>query len=443
MREAESAAEPLVAAAVDTADWELPDWLAHAERLHHRPIDLSLDRVRTVARVAGIDFTCPAIVVGGTNGKGSTCAMLESILRAAGYRTGLYLSPHLLRFNERACIDGVPVSDAVLVEQLAAIEARRAGTPLTYFEFTTLAILRLLAQRRLDVVVLEIGLGGRFDAVNLVDGDAAIVTSIDLDHMEFLGPDRDSIGFEKAHIFRAGRPAICADPQPPQSLLDHAAKLGADLWRQGRDYNFQGDRQQWAYGGRRLRRNSLPYPALRGANQLLNASAALAALEALADRLPVSQQAVRQGLLGVILPARFQVMPGRPAIVLDVAHNPHAAAALAHNLDQQGFFPRTFAVFSMLRDKDIGGVVAKLDHCVDDWLIAPLPGPRGSTAAQIEATMRNAGLRGSVATCDDVAGALRRARDAAGPDDRILVFGSFLTVAAALQVLQAPGERRP
>jgi dihydrofolate synthase / folylpolyglutamate synthase len=419
----------------DPSTWQLPHWLAHAERLHHRPIDLTLDRVRTVAQRADIGFACPVIVVGGTNGKGSTCAMLESILRAAGYRTGMYLSPHLAHFNERACVDGAPVSDAALVEQLAAIESRRGGTPLTYFEFTTLAILRLLAQRRLDVVVLEIGLGGRFDAVNLIDGDAAIVTSIDLDHMEFLGPDRASIGFEKAHIYRAGRPAICADPQPPQTLLDVAAGLGADLWRVGRDYNFQGDRQQWAYAGRGLRRNSLPYPALRGANQLLNAAAALAALEALAGRLPVSQQAVRQGLLAVALPARFQVLPGRPTIVLDVAHNPHAAAVLARNLDQQGFFPRTLAVFSMLRDKDIRGVVAQLDRGVDDWLIAPLPGPRGCAAQEIEQIVRGAGVRGSVTLCADVAAALRRARDQARPDDRILVFGSFLTVAAALPVL--------
>jgi dihydrofolate synthase/folylpolyglutamate synthase len=421
--------------AADPSTWQLADWLAHAERLHFRPIDLSLDRVRTVAQRSDLGFACPVIVVGGTNGKGSTCAMLESILRAAGYRTGMYLSPHLSHFNERACVDGVAVSDAALVEQLVAIEARRGGTPLTYFEFTTLAILRLLAQRRLDVVVLEIGLGGRFDAVNLIDGDAAIVTSIDLDHMEFLGPDRASIGFEKAHIYRPGRPAICADPQPPQSLLDVAAGMGADLWCLGRDYHFQGDRQQWSYAGRGLRRNSLPYPALRGANQLLNASAALAALEALAGRLPVSQQAVRQGLLAVALPARFQVLPGRPAIVLDVAHNPHAAAVLARNLDQQGFFPRTLAVFSMLRDKDIRGVIAQLDRGVDDWLIAPLPGPRGCTAPEIEQIVRAAGVRGSVTTCSDVAAALRRARDLARPDDRILVFGSFLTVAAALPVL--------
>ena len=277
----------------------LADWLARLERLHPKGIDLGLDRVRTVADRLDLALNAPTIVVGGTNGKGSTCAMLDSILRAAGYRTGLYTSPHLLDFNERARIDGVDATDEQLIDQFEAVEMVRGTTSLTYFEFTTLAILRLFAAARLDAVVLEIGLGGRLDAVNLIDADAAIVTSIDLDHIDYLGSTRESIGFEKAHIYRAGRPAICSDPRPPQSLLDHAARIGADLWRFGRDFNYQGDRQQWAYGGRQVRRSGLPYPALRGANQLLNASGALAALEALSGRLPVSQQAVRQGLLTV------------------------------------------------------------------------------------------------------------------------------------------------
>jgi dihydrofolate synthase/folylpolyglutamate synthase len=422
----------------------LADWLARLERLHPKGIDLGLDRVREVADRLALRLDVPSIVVGGTNGKGSTCAMLDSILRAGGYRTALYTSPHLLDFNERARIDGGSVSDAALIEQFEAVEAARGEVSLTYFEFTTLAILRLFMAARLDVAVLEIGLGGRLDAVNLIDADVSIVTSVDLDHMEYLGPTREEIGFEKAHIYRPGRPAICSDPQPPQSLLDHARAIGADLWRFGSDFNYQGDRQQWAYGGRQRRRSGLPYPALRGANQLLNASGVLAALEALEDRLPVSQQAVRQGLLTVELPARFQVLPGRPTTILDVAHNPHAAAVLADNLDNMGFYPVTHAVFGMLRDKDIGAVVARLGARVDHWHIGSTLGPRGSSAAETAAIVRRevGGPAPPVITeHDSVADAYVYTREHASADDRILAFGSFLTVADVMRVIRA--ERRP
>jgi dihydrofolate synthase/folylpolyglutamate synthase len=418
----------------------LADWLARLERLHPKGIDLGLDRVRAVADRLALRLDVPAIIVGGTNGKGSTCAMLDSILRAGGYRTALYTSPHLLDFNERARIDGDSVADAALIEQFEAVEAARGEVSLTYFEFTTLAILRLFAAARLDVAVLEIGLGGRLDAVNLIDADVSIVTSVDLDHMEYLGPTREAIGFEKAHIYRPGRPAICSDPQPPQSLLDHARVIGADLWRFGSDFNYQGDRQQWAYGGRQRRRSGLPYPALRGANQLLNASGVLAALEALEDRLPVSQQAVRQGLLTVELPARFQVLPGRPTTILDVAHNPQAAAVLADNLDNMGFYPVTHAVFGMLRDKDIGAVVAKLGTRVDQWHIGSTAGPRGSSAAETAAIVRRA-LGGpaqpTITEHDCIVDAYACARERAGADDRILAFGSFLTVADVMRVIRA------
>ncbi len=413
----------------------LESWLERIERLHHRPIDLTLERSRAVAQRLGIEFACPVITVGGTNGKGSTCAMLDSILRAAGYRVGLYTSPHLLRFNERARVNGEPAGDVELIEQFEAVEAARAGVSLTFFEFTTLAILRLFQQKRLDALVLEIGLGGRLDTVNVVDADCAIVTSIDLDHMEYLGPTREHIGFEKAHIYRAGRPAICSDPRPPQALLDVARNLGADLWLVGRDFNYRGDRQQWSYGGRTVRRNSLPYPALRGANQLLNAGGVLAALEALSDRLPVSQQAVRQGLLTVELAGRFQVVPGQPTVILDVAHNPHAAAVLAHSLDSMGFYPVTHAVFAMLRDKDIGGVVERTGARIDRWYVSGTPGARGSRAEDVAQIVRaTAGGAASVKTFGSVAAAYNTAFERAAPEDRIVVFGSFLTVADALRV---------
>lgn len=395
--------------------------------------------MRAVAGRLQLKLDMPTVVVGGTNGKGSTCAMLDSILRAAGYRVGLYTSPHLLDFNERCRVDGANASDAVLVEQFEAVEAARGDISLTYFEFTTLAILRLFGRTPLDAAVLEIGLGGRLDAVNIVDADVAVVTSVDLDHMDYLGPTREHIGFEKAHIYRAGRPAICSDPAPPRALLDHAARIGTDLWLFGRDFNYQGDRQQWAYGGRAVRRAGLPYPALRGANQLLNAAGALAALETLGDRLPVSQQAVRQGLLTVELPGRFQVLPGSPAVILDVAHNPHAAAVLAQNLDNMGFFPVTHAVFGMLRDKDIAGVVAKLGDRIDHWHVAPTPGPRGCDAATL-ASLVSAGAPGAharVSAYRDLAAAYEGARDGAGPDDRILAFGSFLTVAEVMRAIRA------
>ncbi|MGH6612208.1 MAG: bifunctional tetrahydrofolate synthase/dihydrofolate synthase [Burkholderiaceae bacterium] len=419
----------------------LGEWLERIERLHTKPIDLGLDRVRAVADRLHLQLKVPTFIVGGTNGKGSTCAMLESILRAAGYKVGLYTSPHLLRFNERARIDGVDADDQSLIAQFEAVETARGEATLTYFEFTTLAILRLFSQSRLDAAVLEVGLGGRLDAVNIIDADVAIVTSIAMDHMDYLGTTRDEIGFEKAHIYRASRPAICSDPQPPQSLLDHAQQLGADLWRFGQDFNYQGDRQQWAYAGRKQRRAGLPYPALRGANQLLNASGALAALEAIAPRLPIPQQAVRHGLLTVQLPARFQVLPGQPVIVLDVAHNPHAAAVLAQNLDMMGFFPRTHAVFGMLGDKDIDGVIEKVKDKIDHWYIASTAGARGASATIVAAKVR-AASEVQVTEHESFAAALAAARDRAKPDDRILAFGSFLSVADVMRAInQSDAEK--
>ncbi len=421
-------------------------WLGYLESLHPSAIDMGLDRVRQVA--GRLELDCPAvkIVVGGTNGKGSTCAMLEAILLAAGYRVGLYTSPHLLRFNERARVNGEIVTDAMFVEQFEAIEAARQGVSLTYFEFSTLAVLRLFARSRLDIMVLEVGLGGRLDAVNIVDADCSIVTSVDIDHTDWLGDTREKIGLEKAHIFRAGRPAICSDPAPPQSLLDYASEIGADLWLFGRDFNYSGDRQQWAFAGRDQRRSALAYPALRGANQLLNASAALAAIESLRARIAVPQQAVRLGLLQASLPGRFQILPGQPTVILDVAHNPHAAAVLEKNLGNMGFHPYTYAVFGMLSDKDIEAVVKHMAGRVDHWFCASLPGPRGLSGEQLAERVRSVlaarsadkGETVGVSACDSVAAAYGAASDLSNPDDRIVVFGSFLTVAGVLTTLGRP-----
>ena len=422
----------------------LVDWLAQLETLHPKAIDLGLERVAQVKDRLGITFECPVITVGGTNGKGSTCAMLESMLQQAGYKVGLYTSPHLLHFNERARIAGEPAADAALVEQLAAVEAARGDVSLTYFEFTTLAILRLFDQAGLDAVILEVGLGGRLDAVNIIDADVAIVTSVDIDHQEYLGDTREQIGFEKAGIFRAGRAAICSDPVPPKSLVAHAGAIGADLWLIGRDFNYAGDKQQWSYGGRSQRRNSLGYPSLRGANQLLNACAALAALEVLRLRLPVGAQEVRNGLVLVDLPGRFQVLPGRPAVVLDVAHNPHAAATLAQNLDNMGFHRFTYAVFGAMQDKDIDGVIAHLKSHVDHWCLTDLPLPRAASAVDIQTRLLAAGVvpgegkdaESSIACFATPAAAFTNALNRADENDRIVVFGSFLTVAGVMEARQ-------
>jgi dihydrofolate synthase / folylpolyglutamate synthase len=409
----------------------LDAWLAHCERLHPKSIDMTLARTLAVRDALGLRFECPVITVAGTNGKGSTCAMLESILLAAGYRVGLYIKPHLVHFEERCRIGGRPVN---AIELLPHFEAARGKPTLTYFEFTTLAILRCLASAPLDVVILEVGLGGRLDAVNAIDTDCAVITSIDLDHTEYLGPDRESIGREKAHVMRAGKPAIVSDPMPPASIEAHARAVGADLWLAGRDFNHSGDRQQWAWAGRGKRLHGLAYPALRGANQLINAAGVLAALQALYERLSVPAQAVRQGLATVELPGRFQIVPGQPTLVLDVAHNPHSVAALALNLDAMGFYPRTHAVFGAMHDKDLDGVVQRLAALVDAWYCTDLPLPRAASAQALAEHVRAAlPSQQRVTTHPNPSAALSAALGAADPADRILVFGSFLTVGGVLK----------
>ncbi|AKU24410.1 bifunctional tetrahydrofolate synthase/dihydrofolate synthase [Massilia sp. MB5] len=414
----------------------LNDWLALLESRHAETvINMGLDRVRAVKERMQLQFSCPVIMVAGTNGKGSTCSMLESILMRAGYKTGLYIKPHFLHFNERARLNGDMASDADLVASFNAVEAVRGDTPLTYFEFTTLAILHLLAHAGLDVAILEVGLGGRLDAVNVIDADVSIVTSVDIDHVDYLGGTREQIGFEKAGIFRTGKTAICSDPVPPQALIDHAMEIGADLWLMGRDFNYSGDKQQWNYGGRGMRRNSLAYPSLRGANQLLNASAALAALEALKLELPVGAQEVRHGLVTVELPGRFQVLPGRPSVIYDVAHNPHAAAALNQNLGNMGYHPYTYAVFGSMHDKDIDGVIKAMSEHVDHWCLCTLPSPRAATASELAAKVQMIQPdqhEKTVNIFDDPAQAFANAISRASENDRIVVFGSFLTVAGVM-----------
>ena len=415
----------------------LDAWLARCEQMHPTEIDMGLGRVREVKNRLALSFKMPLIVVAGTNGKGSTCAMLESVALQAGYKVGLYSKPHLVHFEERCRVNGAMVAGADLLPHFEAVEAARADVSLTYFEFTLLAIARLLSLTDLDVVILEVGLGGRLDAVNIFDGDCAVITSIDIDHVEYLGGTRELIGFEKAGIMRSGKPVVISDPLPPLSVLDHAAAVGAQAWCFGRDFNYTGDKQQWSWAGRAKRYNGMAYPALRGANQLLNASGVLAVFEALRDQLPITAQAVRSGLGMVELPGRFQIVPGQPTLVLDVAHNPHAVAALAQNLDNMGFHPRTHVVFGAMRDKAIAEIFQRMAPLVDSWHFTDLPTPRAATAAELRTLHAGLALKGpgpvSVACHASPAEALAAAVAAADPTDRLVVFGSFYAVGGVLK----------
>ncbi len=418
-------------------------WLAYLEALHPKGqagIELGLERVLLVKEALRQQLRCPLITVAGTNGKGSTCAYLEAIYAFAGYRVGCYSSPHLLSYNERVRIDGRPASDELLCAAFAKVEEARKRCPevaLTYFEFGTLAALEVFLAQGVEVLILEVGLGGRLDAVNAYDPDCAVVTSIALDHTEWLGPTRDAIGFEKAGIFRAGKPALCADPDPPAALIAQALAVGADLQRLGHDFGYFGDQTQWTFWGPAgLRRGGLANPALRGRCQLRNACAALAAVDCLKAALPVSMSAVRRGLIELQLPGRFQVLPGRPAIVLDVAHNPQAVGELADNLAGMGFFARTLAVVGMLADKDIAGSLAPLAGKIDCWLLADLEAPRGASAAALAAVVTEAALGGEIECLASPAQAFARSAKLAGENDRIAVFGSFYTVAAVMRSLQ-------
>ena len=413
----------------------LSEWLAHCEQLHPQAIDMGLDRVRQVAQRMNLRLTMPVITVAGTNGKGSTCALLEAIYLQAGYKTGVYTSPHLVHFEERCRLVGESPQADVFATAFECVEAARHDTSLTYFEYSTLAILKMLSDAELDVVILEVGLGGRLDAVNIIDPVCAIITSIDLDHTALLGTDRDSIGLEKAGIMRAGRAVVISDPVPPESVVKQAQALGADAWLLGKDFNFSGDQLQWSWAGRGRRYSGLAYPALRGANQLLNASGVLAALEVMRPQLPVTAQAIRNGLAMVELTGRFQIVPGEPVLVLDVAHNPHSVAALAANLDAMGFYPTTHAVFGAMADKDLDSMLKKLLPLVDAWYFTDLPLPRASSAQQLASDWAALNTRKDVRSSvhETPQKALDAAILAAGPTDRILVFGSFYTVGGVLQ----------
>lgn len=411
----------------------LSDWLSYLEGLHPKTIELGLERVRAVKERLGLNPGFPVITVGGTNGKGSTCAFLEAMLSVSGYQVGLYTSPHLLRYNERVRVSRREAGDDALCRAFAVVEAARGDISLTYFEFGTLAAMAHFTEQGVDVAVLEVGLGGRLDAVNVFDADCSVVTGVDIDHTDYLGDSREAIGFEKAGIYRSDKPAICADPMPPASLLDHAVTIGADLRLVGKDFHFKAEGAGWRYQGRTWNLPILPLPSLKGGFQYYNASGAIAALEAMADRLPVKPDAIAAGLGQAEVAGRFQILSGKPVFIVDVAHNPQSAQALAENLAALPCTGKTYAVFAMLGDKDIAGVVSALKGRIDYWLVASLDVPRGASAEAVMNQLKEGGVTAPVEGFSTVAEACRRACELAGESDRIAAFGSFYTVADALR----------
>ena len=412
----------------------LEQWLAWQEKLNPRSIELGLTRVGAVAsRLDLPNRNIPTLTVAGTNGKGSSATLASLIYREAGYRTGLYMSPHLLRYNERVSIDGRHASDADFCRAFSAIEAVRGDTPLTYFEFGTLAALWLFREAKVDVQVLEVGLGGRLDAVNLVDADGALVTSIGLDHMDWLGPDRESIAREKMGVARRGRPVICAEPNPPAAIARCAREAGAHLAQAGRDFAWRADAQGWSWAMGEVGLSGLPAPGLAGAAQYRNAAGALAAVHALDAQLPVTAAAIRAALPALSLPGRFQRVDG---VILDVAHNAQAAQVLADNLAGSGG-GRIRLVLGMLGDKPVEDYCAVLAPLVERAYCAGLPGPRGLPGAELARRAQAAGL--DCAAHVDVAAALAAARSELRTGERMVVTGSFLTVAAALECMNPHG----
>lgn len=404
----------------------LAAWLSYLENLHSKAIDMGLERVSQVA--ARLDVLKPApfvFTVAGTNGKGTTCRTLEAMLMAAGYKVGVYSSPHLVSYTERVRVQNTELAESAHTAAFAEIEAARGEISLTYFEYGTLSALWLFKQAQLDVVILEVGLGGRLDATNIVDPDVAVVTSIALDHTDWLGPDRESIGREKAGIFRAGKPAIVGEPDMPHTIADVAQEKGAQLKRRDVDWRYSVTESNWRFEDAAGALENLPLPQVPQPN----AATALAALRA--SDLAVSEQAMRDGIQNTILAGRFQIVSESPRLILDVAHNPHAAAYLAGRLKSLPKTGRVLAVIGMLHDKDIGGTLACMETVVDSWYCAPLEGPRGATAEQL---MEHLGEGKSFASVEL---AWRAAMADASPEDTVLVCGSFHTVAHVMDVMDA------
>ncbi|PPD21890.1 MAG: bifunctional tetrahydrofolate synthase/dihydrofolate synthase [Methylomonas sp.] len=411
----------------------LQGWLSWQEGLHPHAIDMGLERVNSVyQRLNPGGLHPPAITVAGTNGKGSCVAYLEAVYLAQGYRVGAYTSPHILRYNERIKINGEPVSDTLICQTFARIEAVRGETTLSYFEYGTLAALDIFSRSGLDVQLLEVGLGGRLDAVNIINAEAAVITSIGIDHVDWLGTTRESIGAEKAGIFRAGVPAIVGDPEPPASVIDVAERVKAKLYCLGSSFGYQKHARSWDWFAGDDTLSELPNPALKGEHQFRNAASAIMAIRTLSQRLPVSEQCIRQGLKGVKLSGRFQLITGEIPVLLDVGHNPQAVKTLADYVNEAFPEQRIHAVFSMVRDKDVGGVLDIMGGIVDSWYFAPFNNSRAIS----EETMRGFFTQKRISNVQwgakSFVDAYNAASASAKPGDLILVFGSFFLVSDCL-----------
>lgn len=417
------------------------EWLSHIETLHAQTIDLGLDRMNVMLKRLQIRFDCPVFTVGGTNGKGSTCAFIENALLAGGYSVGVHTSPHLIRFNERVRLNGKEASDEELTEQFKKVEETRGDMTLSYFEYTLLAILLFFMKKKPDALVLEIGLGGRLDAVNTVEPTVSVITSIGLDHTAYLGKTRESVGWEKAHIYRPGKPAVCADPNPPITVGQYVDKIGAQLLLIGKDFGWRHEagNSVWDFYGAGSEMRGLPVPSMLGEHQLSNASGAFEALLCVRHRLPLERACFEQALLKTKIPGRFSMVRSKPGIYLDVGHNPHAAVELAKTLDTLPQEGRKLAVFGMLSDKDRAEVCRILASKFDLWFAADLGSARGGRAAELQKFLTEEGVDAkNIKTFPSVRDALTEAIEHSSAADKIIIFGSFLTVAAAMDVLKEP-----
>lgn len=414
----------------------LEQWLDWQSGLHPSEIELGLERVASVwQRLCPAGLASHVITVAGTNGKGSSVAMLEAVYRQAGYRVGTYTSPHLVRYNERIRLDGVEVSDQTLCQAFEAVDQARGATALTYFEFGTLAALYLFSQEQLDLVLLEVGLGGRLDAVNIIDPDLALITTIDIDHAEWLGDTRDAIGREKAGIMRKDRPAVLADPAMPESVHEQARRIEAQVFAAGRDFSFTEQKADWLWSGAGGQRKLLPMPGITGAGSLLNAAAVVMATECLHSKLALHEEDLAVGLNSARLAGRLQWLAGRPEILLDVAHNGQAVAGLRDSLRRRAADRRVLAICGLLNDKDAVAIGELLNESIDQWHLMDLPGSRGRSAQALATALQSAGVDRPIHAWPDFSTAYENARGAAEEEDLILIFGSFVVVGEAMHYL--------
>ena len=413
----------------------LTDWLRYIESIHPSTIDLTLERIKIVIERLNLDISFPILTVGGTNGKGSTCSILESIYKEAGYKVACYTSPHFLNFNERIKIQALAVSDEVICEAFSRIESAREGVTLTYFEYGTIAAMIIFSEAHVDVAILEVGLGGRLDAVNVFDADCAIVTTVDLDHMDYLGHTREAIGFEKAGIYRANKTAICGDIDPTQSLIKHCESIHADLKIIGRDFGYEVHHDSFDFLIDSSFVMNVPLPKLQGDFQLANATIALMAVKTMEDKLPLTEIGIQKGISLTILPGRFQEVQKMPSLIFDVAHNPQAARSLSHNLKAHAVPGKTIAVFSILRDKDIFGVINELNLDIDDWFIAEIQNKRAASIEIISDAIKKTHPSARIESFKNIQEAYQFASKEVTRNDRIIVFGSFFTVADIMKII--------